>query len=81
MLGICVGTDLAPAISLAYERPELDIMQKPPRNAVRDHLVSKKLMTYAYAQIGIIQFLGGMFIYFQVMNDYGIKFETTFFLN
>ena len=26
MVAICVGTDLAPAISLAYENGELDIM-------------------------------------------------------
>ena len=39
---------MAPAITLAYERPELDIMKKPPRNAKRDHLVTAKLMSFSY---------------------------------
>jgi sodium/potassium-transporting ATPase subunit alpha len=48
MLAICIGTDLAPAISLAYEQPELDIMQRIPRNPKRDHMVTAKLISYAY---------------------------------
>lgn len=32
MVAICVGTDLAPAISLGYENAELDIMKRPPRH-------------------------------------------------
>ena len=48
MLAICLGTDLFPAISLAYENPELDIMERPPRNPKRDHLVTVKLMSFSY---------------------------------
>ena len=48
MLAICIGTDMLPAISLAYENAELDIMQRPPRNAKRDHLVTAKLMSFSY---------------------------------
>lgn len=35
VLILCVdlGTDMVPAISLAYEGPELDIMRRKPRNA------------------------------------------------
>ena len=29
------GTDMVPAISMAYEDAEADIMKRPPRNAVR----------------------------------------------
>ena len=39
MLVICVGTDILPAISLAYEDAELDIMTRKPRLRT-DHLVS-----------------------------------------
>lgn len=81
MLAICVGTDMAPAITLAYERAELDIMQRPPRSSKRDHLVTKKLMSFSYLQLGIIEAAAGMMTYFWVMNDYGFKFSTTFFLN
>ena len=48
MLAICVGTDLWPAISLAYENQELDIMLKPPRNLKRDFLVTRKLVSFCY---------------------------------
>lgn len=54
MLFISVGTDMAPAIALAYERAELDIMLKPPRNSKRDHLVTAKIMSFSYLQIGSI---------------------------
>ncbi|TMW57598.1 hypothetical protein Poli38472_003523 [Pythium oligandrum] len=71
MLMICLGTDMIPAISMAYERAENDIMMRSPRNAEVDHLVTKKLVCYAYAVIGIIQATAGMFVYFVVMNDFG----------
>lgn len=54
MVAICVGTDLAPAISLAYEIPELDIMKRPPRSAKLDHLVSARLLSFAYLQVGMM---------------------------
>ena len=54
VLCICVGTDMFPAVSFAYELPELDIMDRMPRNPKRDHLVTAKLMAFAYAEIGII---------------------------
>ena len=35
ILAIDLGTDMVPAISMAYEDAEADIMKRPPRNAVR----------------------------------------------
>lgn len=71
MLMICLGTDMIPAISMAYERAENDIMMRSPRNAEVDHLVTKKLVCFAYMCIGIIQAAAGMFVYLVVMNDFG----------
>ncbi len=45
---------MAPAISFAYENPELDIMQRFPRSAKHDRLVGSKLISYSYLQIGMI---------------------------
>lgn len=81
MLAVCVGTDMFPAISLAYELAELDIMERMPRNQKRDHLVSRKLLGFCYGQTGISQGLAGMFVYFYVMNDYGFAPATLLFLN
>lgn len=47
ILVICIGTDILPAISFAYEEAEIDIMTRKPRKK-EDHLVSIKLITHAY---------------------------------
>ena len=81
MLIICVGTDIAPAIALAYENGELDIMERMPRSAKRDHLVNAKLIAYCYMQMGCFEVGAGMFAYFYVFNDYGVPFSTATFLS
>lgn len=76
ILCIDLGCDMVPAISFAYENPELDIMERVPRNSKRDHLVNSKLISYSYLQKGMIQGAAGMFTYFAVLNDYGIRPST-----
>jgi len=71
ILGIDLGTDMVPAISMAYETAEADIMKRPPRNAKVDRLVTKKLIHLAYLQIGIMQAMSGFYVYMVVLNDYG----------
>merc|ERR1719163_170627 len=73
VLILCVdlGTDMIPAISMAYERPESDIMRRNPRNGLVDRLVTKKLISFAYLQIGIIQACAGFYTWMVVLNDYG----------
>ena len=70
-MAIDLGTDMVPAISMAYEDAEADIMKRPPRNAATDHLVTGKLMCLAYLQIGIMQALAGFYAWMLVLNDYG----------
>lgn len=71
ILCIDLGTDLLPAISLAYENAESDIMRRPPRNSQVDRLVNKRLISFSYLQIGVIQALAGFYCYFVVLGDYG----------
>jgi sodium/potassium-transporting ATPase subunit alpha len=73
VLILCVdlGTDMVPAISMAYETAEADIMQRPPRNNKVDRLVTKKLVSFAYLQIGVIQACAGFYTWMVVLNDYG----------
>merc|ERR1712060_231938 len=73
ILCIDLGTDMVPAISFAYENAELDIMERPPRNSDRDHLVNAKLVSFAYLQIGMVQASAGFFTYFYMLNDYGFR--------
>ena len=76
ILCIDLGCDMVPAISFAYENPELDIMERVPRNSKRDHLVNTKLISFSYLQIGVIQAAAGMYTYMLVLNDYGIRPST-----
>ena len=71
ILCVDLGTDMVPAISMAHEKKESDIMQRPPRNAATDRLVNRRLIFFAYFQIGIMQVLSGFFTYMTVLNDYG----------
>uniref|UniRef100_A0A803TNZ0 Sodium/potassium-transporting ATPase subunit alpha n=1 Tax=Anolis carolinensis TaxID=28377 RepID=A0A803TNZ0_ANOCA len=52
ILCIDLGTDMVPAISLAYEAAESDIMKRQPRNPKTDKLVNERLISTAYGQIG-----------------------------
>ncbi|GAA6068940.1 sodium/potassium-transporting ATPase subunit alpha-1-like [Tachysurus ichikawai] len=60
-----------PAISLAYEGPESDIMKRQPRNAQTDKLVNERLISMAYGQIGMMQAVGGFFTYFVILAENG----------
>ncbi|RLN70094.1 hypothetical protein BBJ28_00006456 [Nothophytophthora sp. Chile5] len=71
MLLICLGTDMIPSIAMAYEGAENDIMLRKPRNAEVEHLVTKKLVFFSYALVGIIEACAGMFTFLVVMQDYG----------
>uniref|UniRef100_A0A8C0ILA0 Cation-transporting P-type ATPase C-terminal domain-containing protein n=1 Tax=Chelonoidis abingdonii TaxID=106734 RepID=A0A8C0ILA0_CHEAB len=60
ILCIDLGTDMVPAISLAYEAAESDIMKRQPRNPRTDKLVNERLISMAYGQIGEGRGLGGL---------------------
>merc|ERR1712048_967619 len=71
ILCIDLGTDMLPAISMAYEGPESDIMKRQPRNPFTDKLVNERLISMAYGQIGMIQVSAGFFVYFVILAENG----------
>jgi len=75
ILCIDLGTDMLPAISLAYEMPESDIMKRMPRNKEKDHLVNNKLIGLTYGMIGMIQAAAGFTSYFSVFGYYHVTFD------
>jgi magnesium-transporting ATPase (P-type) len=75
ILLIDLVTDMLPAISLAYEKAESDIMRRKPRNPKTERLVNMKLISLAYGQIGVLQAAAGFFTYFIVYNENGWKPE------
>ena len=72
MLCICVGTDIYPAISLAYEEPEIDIMSRKPRSR-DERLVTIRMMTHSYVLMGAIGAAAGFYTYFIIMEVYGFS--------
>jgi len=73
ILFIDLGTDLWPAISLAYEKAESDIMTRLPRDPIKDRLVNERLISLSYGQIGMIQATAGFFTYFVIMAENGFR--------
>merc|ERR1719410_563141 len=73
ILLVDLGTDLAPAISMAYEGKEADIMDRAPRNPEVAKLVTWRLVSFAYLQIGMLQALAGFYAYFTVLHGYGFQ--------
>merc|ERR1712032_592452 len=71
ILCIDLGTDMVPAISMAYEQAESDIMKRQPRDPLRDRLVNERLISLAYGQIGMLQALAGFINYFVIMSMIG----------
>jgi sodium/potassium-transporting ATPase subunit alpha len=75
ILSIDLGCDMLPAISLAYEPKEADIMDRPPRNPAVERLVSRRLISFSYFQIGLMQTAAGFLAFMTVLNDYGYEWR------
>merc|ERR1712241_941619 len=73
ILCIDLGTDMVPAISMAYEFAESDIMKRMPRNPFTDKLVNERLISMAYGMIGMIQASAGFFVYLVIMAENGFR--------
>ena len=71
VLCIDLGTDMLPAISLAFEESEENLMRRKPRNPDTDHLINEKLIFLSYGQMGLIQAAAGFFTYFVIMAENG----------
>ena len=69
---ICIMPSMqVPAISLAYEQAESDIMKRLPRDPEHDKLVNNRLIGVAYGQIGMLQAASGFFTYFVIHCENG----------
>lgn len=79
MIVICCFTDCAAATVLAYEKPEADVLLRPPRNPRKDKLVDWKLMFQAYGVIGIIQTVCSFSMSYWYLQRNGIPFSSLWF--
>jgi len=53
VLCIDIGTELAPAVSLAYEPSEANVMMRPPRDR-KDSIVNWAVLRYVFLQGGLV---------------------------
>jgi P-type Ca2+ transporter type 2C len=63
ILAIDLGTDLVPALALGAERPEADVMTRPPRPR-SEHIVTRGMLARAYPWLGMIQSAAVMAMFF-----------------
>jgi magnesium-transporting ATPase (P-type) len=70
ILTIDLGTDMLPALGLGTEKPEKDIMKRPPRSK-REPLLSKRLVWKAFLWYGLMGSAVSMFSYFYVNMQNG----------
>jgi len=70
ILAIDLGTDLLPAIGLGTEKPESDVMNKPPRSK-KERLLTPQLLFMSYGVVGMLQAAAGFFSYFFVLFSGG----------
>lgn len=55
MIIICVFTDLFLSLSLIMEKEEFDLLDLPPRNHKKDHLINLKIYLQSYLFIGVME--------------------------
>lgn len=66
ILVIDLGTDIIPALALGMEKPEWDVMQRPPRS-IKSPLMDKWLMRRSFLWLGVLEtffcYLGFIWVY------------------
>lgn len=64
---------------LSYEKPEADVLFRPPRNVKRDRLVNWQLVLQSYGFMGIFQTLTSFTMSFWYLQRNGIPFSQLWF--
>ena len=70
ILSIDLVTDILPALGLGAEKPETDVMERPPRPR-GERLLSRNLLLMSYGIVGMIQAAAGFFTYFVILYSGG----------
>jgi sodium/potassium-transporting ATPase subunit alpha len=79
MIIICCFTDCAAATAIAYEKPEADVLMRPPRNAKKDRLVDFRLIFHAYGCIGVIETVSSFAMSYWYCQRQGLPFSALCF--
>lgn len=79
MIIICCFTDCVTATVLAYEKPEANVMLRPPRDIHNDRLVDWRLLLQSYGLIGILETICSFAMSFWYLERKGLSFSTLWF--
>ena len=70
ILAVDLGTDMLPALALGAEKPDPDVMRRPPR-ARGERLLSWGLIARAYLFLGVLEAAAAMTVFFFVLDAAG----------
>ncbi len=76
ILAVDLGTDMLPALALGAEKPDPDVMQRPPR-ARSERLLSWGLISRAYLFLGVLEAVASMAVFFVVLDGAGWYYGAT----
>jgi calcium-translocating P-type ATPase len=73
ILAVDLGTDMLPALALGAEKPDPDVMRRPPR-ARSERLLSWPLIARAYLFLGALEAAAAMAVFFLVLDAGGWQY-------
>jgi len=76
ILAVDLGTDMLPALALGAEKPDPEVMRRPPR-ARNERLLSWNLIARAYLFLGVLEAAAAMAVFFLFLNAAGWGYGET----
>lgn len=76
ILAVDLGTDMLPALALGAEKPDPEVMRRPPR-ARSERLLSWGLIARAYLFLGVLEAAAAMAVFFVVLDAAGWQYGET----
>jgi calcium-translocating P-type ATPase len=76
ILAVDLGTDMLPALALGAEKPDPEVMRRPPR-ARSERLLSWNLIARAYLFLGVLEAAAAMAVFFFVLHAPGWQYGET----
>jgi calcium-translocating P-type ATPase len=73
ILAVDLGTDMLPALALGAEKPDPEVMRRPPR-ARNERLLSWNLIARAYLFLGVLEAAAAMAVFFFVLDAAGWQY-------
>ena len=73
ILAVDLGTDMLPALALGAEKPDPEVMRRPPR-ARDDRLLSWRLLARAYLFLGALEAAASLAIFLIVLHGGGWRY-------